>query len=132
MEGVTWHSPHASALRTAPEVTCAWWAPTAIAVVAVSPRVPSGGAGFASEPWHELQPTPESSTVPSMCRPPETRIRPAPSTVSRWQPSQAVDAGCGEGGGAPWQVPHAVWPSPTFVQTGRVFVPPAASVAPWQ
>ena len=39
---------HAIAPRIAPPTTCRWWAPTATVVVALSPVVDSGGAGFAS------------------------------------------------------------------------------------
>ncbi len=67
-----------------------------------------------------------------MCLPPATSIAPDAVTVSGWQIRHAATAGCGESGGLPWQVPQAVWPAPTSVQTGRVFVPSASSVAPWQ
>ena len=130
--GTAWQASQPSAVRIAPVVTCAWCAPTARAVVAVSPFVAMGGAAFASEPWHVLQPSGPRSRVPFTCLPPATSMTPAAVTVSGWQRLHAGFAGCGAGGGFPWQVPHAVWPSPTFVQTGRVFVPPAASVAPWQ
>ena len=78
------------------------------------------------------RPRPATWTAPSMCRPRRTSISPCASTVSGWQPLQRGFAGCGAGGGLPWQVPQAVWPAPTRVHTGSVFVPPAASVAPWQ
>ncbi len=44
---------------------CTWCAPTARCVVSASPSVPRGGAGFAAEPWQELQPT-VASILPSM------------------------------------------------------------------
>ena len=46
--------------------------------------------------------------------------------------AQSVLCGCGNGGGAPWQEPHAVGPAETAVHVGAMFAPPAASVAPWQ
>jgi hypothetical protein len=47
------------------------------------------------------------------------------------QEPSPLAAGCGAGGGAPWQVPQAACPVPTLVQTGAVLLPPV-SVAPWQ
>jgi hypothetical protein len=44
-----------------------------------------------------------------------------------------VDGAAGGDGAAVTAVAgRGVWPVPTFVQTGSVFVPPAPSVAPWQ
>ena len=129
--GTAWQASQPSAARIAPVVTCAWCAPTATSVVAVSPFVAMGGAAFSSEPWQELQPSVTSSS-PFTCRPPATSMAPAAVTVSGWQRLHSESAGCGAGGGFPWQVPHAVCPLPTSVQTGSVFVPPAARVAPWQ
>jgi hypothetical protein len=80
--GTAWHASHGSAARIVPVVTCAWWAPTAIAVVADSPVVEIGGAGFASEPWQLLQPSGPTSTVPFTWRPAPMSMPPAAVTVS--------------------------------------------------
>ncbi len=130
--GTVWQVSHGSASRMAPVRTCAWWAPTAIAPVAVAPVVETGGAAFAAEPWHEVQPMGPRSSSPSMCWPPATSIPPSAVTVSGWQVWHAGFEGWGASGGLPWQVPQAASPSPTAVQVGTVFVPFAASVAPWQ
>jgi hypothetical protein len=52
--------------------------------------------------------------------------------VPEWQLLQSVFAGCGSGGGAPWQPLQGVGPADTTVHVGAVFKPPAPSVAPWQ
>ncbi len=103
-----------------------------MASVPVAPVVATGGAAFAAEPWHEVQPRGPTSSSPSMCWPPATSMAPPAVTVSGWQLAHAGFEGWGASGGLPWQVPQAVWPVPTSVQTGSVFVPPASSVAPWQ
>ena len=57
--GTTWHSVQAMACRVALCVRWLWCAPTARAVVAVSPLVPLGGAaGFVARvpsPWQDVQ-----------------------------------------------------------------------------
>ena len=77
----TWHSA-IERLRIGPSWTCFWCAPTAIAVVCVSPRVPTGGAGFSEEPWQELQ-SAATSRIPSTWCPPATSISTPNATVSR-------------------------------------------------
>ena len=133
--GFTWHSAQSSAFRIGPFWTCFWCAPTAIAEVSVSPRVPTGGAGFTpSVPWHIVQVTGTMSRVPSMCWPPATSMRESSAVVvPGWQRLQSIRDGCGNPGGAAWHVPQDAWPSPTRVQTGAVTIPsPRESVAPWQ
>jgi hypothetical protein len=106
---------------------CAWCAPTARAVVEVSPWTPAGGAAFCAPPWQTLQVDGVMSRSPSTWSVTFTVVAVYPS----WHPPQLVLAGCGAGGGEPWHVPHAAWPAPP-TQLGSVFVPPAARVAPWQ
>ena len=65
--GTTWHSVQATAFPTVPPARCAWCAPTASALVDVSPCVPDGGAGFCAEPWQELHVIEPTSTLPSTC-----------------------------------------------------------------
>ena len=126
-----WQSLQANALRIVPVTTCFWCAPTARCVVSVSPRVPTGGAGFTpSVPWQAVQPPPSTWTVPSMCLPPARSIAPVARTVPSWQRLQSAFCGCGSGGGAPWQELQAVGPADTTVQVGAVARPPAPSVAP--
>src|SRR6266545_4500449 len=78
--GTVWHSVQAMGFaRNVFWLRCAWWAPTARAVVAVSPFEPMGGAAtvFASapaigvrapSPWHCVQPVrvETTATAPSM------------------------------------------------------------------
>ncbi len=102
-------------------------------MVEVSPPVPSGGAAGATarvgSPWHEEQlSVPEMSSLPSTCVSRFTVVCVYPA----WHEAQLVLAGCGAGGGAPWQVPHAACVPFTTVQLGSTLLPPACSVAPWQ
>src|SRR5512133_4010762 len=101
---MTWHSVQGIACRSAPPLTCAWCAPTPTNVVAELPLVSIGGAGLSVEPWQEVQVSPATSTVPSMCRLPATSIVPSTATVSGWQELQSGFAGCQLPGGFPWQL----------------------------
>src|ERR1700674_5526547 len=140
--GTAWHSVHAMAARSALPPRCVWWAPTAMVVVAVSPLVPLGGAaGFVARvasPWHEVQERLAMSSTPFMCLPPATSTVPSGFMVAGWHWAQAVRPPVTDGwplavgGGMAWQVPQAAWVPSTWVHFGCVFVPPAASVPPWQ
>ena len=57
-------------------------------------------------------------------------VPPGPA-VGAWHVSHDPDWGWGDGGGAPWHVPHAFWLPSTTVHFGAVRLPPS-SVAPWQ
>src|SRR4051812_15418138 len=65
--GTRWHSEQDIALRNGPFARCAWCAPTAREVVAVSPCVPIGGAGVVPLPWQLVQVRFATSTLPFMC-----------------------------------------------------------------
>jgi hypothetical protein len=58
---------------------------------------------------------------------------PSSETVSGWQVEQESGvgdaAGCGGGGGRPWQLPQAAWPA--CVQSGAPAALPPGK-APWQ
>jgi len=120
-------------------------APTAGSDVDVSPFVPTGGAGLplAESPWHAVQPNPDVSTLPLMCRlgSAQVTVGGLPIVIDAitlpWQPSHAVDGLCGPPGGKVWHdVPHEAWLPSTTVQLGARFdVEPAMSgikSAPWQ
>ena len=62
--GGTWHSAQAIGFESAPPGRCCWCAPTASAVVSVSPFVPTGGAAFCAEPWHEVHESGATSSAP--------------------------------------------------------------------
>src|SRR5512133_2748485 len=116
--GTTWQVSQAiGAESTLPVTACFWCAPTARAVVAVSPCVPYGGAdptrtgsapGTAmrvASPWQVVQLRFTASTTPFMCLSGLTLVRVYPG----WQPSHSGLARCrGPGGGTAWQFPHAV------------------------
>ena len=129
--GTTWHSEHDTPRENSPGVKCDWCAPTAREVVAVSPCVPTGGAGLVPLPWQLEQERPATSMVPFMCSLEVRLSDPSGFTVPGWHELQFVFCACGAGGGTPWQVPHAAWVPSTFVQRGVLLRPPP-SVAPWQ
>jgi hypothetical protein len=63
--GTAWHSAQATGVaRSAVLARWAWCAPTARVEVAVSPRVPAGGAAFVAEPWQVEQVWATTSTTP--------------------------------------------------------------------
>ena len=80
--------------RTAPPARCVWCAPTARALLVVSPCVPRGGAaatGFAPDapvppesvpPWQLVQERFATSSTPLMCLPPATSMVPSAFTVA--------------------------------------------------
>jgi hypothetical protein len=45
-----------------------------------------------------------------------------------WHAAQLLPVGCGDGGGAPWQLPHADWVPSTRVHVGVGLLPPQAAL----
>src|SRR6266702_4585677 len=103
--------------RIVPVLRCVWCAPTARAVVAVSPFVPLGGAAGlvarVASPWQLVQLPPDTSTMPLTCLPPATLMLPSAFMVAGWHWAQAVSPPVTDGwplvvgGGTPWHVPQA-------------------------
>src|ERR1700733_7350115 len=53
------------------------------------------------------------------------------SSIVGWHAAQLLPAGCGGGGGTPWQLPHVDCEPSTRVHTGDGALPPPAAM-PWQ
>ncbi len=137
--GTAWHSLQATPAVSAPATRWRWWAPTPRTVVAVLPWLSFGGAAGSSgfsvvaarveSPWQEVQVIEARSTTPFAWVAAFTDVRVKPV----WQSPQLVVAemaGCGAGGGRPWQLPQATSAAPP-VQDGVACAAPP-SVAPWQ
>src|SRR5512140_1961247 len=132
--GTTWQLVHTTAWYEVDTARWAWCAPTVGVVVAVFPARSFGGAALFVEPWHEVHPPVApgmtTSTTPLIWLSGSRKLSEFSSMVG-WQDAQLLPVGCGGGGGAPWQLPHADCEPSTRVHVGVGLVPPHAAW-PWQ
>src|SRR6185436_6981014 len=121
VSGTVWQEAHWISRCHVDGMRCAVCAPTPRVVAAVLPSRSFGGAELVAEPWHDVQPPvapgPVTSMMPLMWLDGSRNVI-EPASIVGWHDAQLPSAGCGAGGGRPWQLPQVTCEPSTRVQVG--------------